>query len=87
MGYVSSVAQQQMSSRNNPYFDIDLKTSPSESERIRVVENSQLKELYFYKSMSFKVLLTLLDCLLQNLEFLFTIQILVRVRNTSNHCH
>lgn len=43
MGYVTSVVQQQMSNRNNLYFDVDVKTNPSERKRIQIMENSQSK--------------------------------------------
>lgn len=43
------MAHQQMSSRSNLYFDINVKTSPSESKRIWVMENSQSKRT-FYKN-------------------------------------
>lgn len=43
MGYITSVAQQQISNRNNLYFDIDVKTNLSERKRIRKMENCQSK--------------------------------------------
>ena len=46
MKHISFVAQQ-MSSRNNLYFDTDVKTSPSESMQIQVMGNSQSKRTLF----------------------------------------
>lgn len=69
-----------MSSRNNPYFDNDVKKSPSESKQIRSMESPQLKRALFLE----KVLLNLLNWLLRNMEFLFAIQILIHVEKSSS---
>lgn len=73
MGYITSVVQQQMSNRNNLYFDIDVKTNPN-------TETNTDNGKFSIKNTRFLVKLTGLS--LRNLELLFTIQILIQVEKT-----
>ena len=50
------MAQHQMSSRNNPYFDIDVKTSSSEDKRIWVMETTRSKRILFLQKHELKFL-------------------------------
>ena len=47
LGYVTSVSPRKMSGRHNPYFDIDLKVSPTFSNKVRVMETKTTTRALF----------------------------------------
>lgn len=87
IGYISSVAQQQMSIRNNPYFDINVKTSLSESMHLWLMGNSQSKKTLFLQKHEVKSPVKFPVSSPTKSESFFTIQILVYVAKTSSRCH
>ena len=57
-----------MSIRNNPYFDINVKTSLSESMHLWLMGNSQSKKTLFLQKHEVKSPVKFPDCLLRNLR-------------------